>query len=510
MDDRTDQELLQEYVERRSEPAFTELVRRHLDLVYSAAFRMTAEAHAAQDVTQAVFLALAQNAARLNTHPVLAGWLHTTARNLAAKTVRSAVRRQFHEQEAAAMNQLLSAETDPPWASIAPHLDAVLGELSDVERDAILLRYFEKKSASEIGARIGITAEAAQKRVSRAVERLREVFAKRGISVGAGGLIALITANAVQGAPAGLAATISTAALAGAVFSKSTLIAATTKTVAMTTLQKSIIAATAVVLAGSGVYQARHASQLRTRLETIQQEQAPLTEQIQQLRQERDDTSNKLAEASERVATLSAEIARINPEVVKLRAETARLRTASQGQPGVRSGGQTVAAGGAATGDVTQMIQSAWQLCQSGKLAEAIPAFEAATQVDPKNPDAWNGLGWATFNSGKKDQAEKAFQQAVELTPEHPAALNGLGQLYLSEKKYPEAEQYLLKAGPKAPAAWFGLARLYLLQDRFDDAEKWAQTIVDSGQGDETSRAMLKAAKDKKVSDGLRLMIEPR
>ncbi len=98
----------------------------------------------------------------------------------------------------------------------------------------------------------------------------------------------------------------------------------------------------------------------------------------------------------------------------------------------------------------------------------------------------------------------------MELTPEHPAALNGLGQLYLSEKKYPEAEQYLLKAGPKAPAAWFGLARLYLLQDRFDDAEKWAQTIVDSGQGDETSRAMLKAAKDKKVSDGLRLMIEPR
>src|SRR5215472_9636551 len=188
MENWTDQQLLGEYAGRRSEPAFTELVRRHIDLVHSAAFRMTCEPHAAQDVTQGVFLALAQDAARLANHPVLSGWLHTTARNLAAKTVRSAVRRQVREQEAAAMNQLLSAETDPPWAPIAPHLDAALGELNDAERDALLLRYFEKKSAPEIASQIGISAEAAQKRVSRAVERLRELFAKRGISAGTGGL----------------------------------------------------------------------------------------------------------------------------------------------------------------------------------------------------------------------------------------------------------------------------------------------------------------------------------
>jgi RNA polymerase sigma factor (sigma-70 family) len=509
VDNLSDQELLQEYAGRRSEPAFAELVRRYIDLVYSAAFRMTGEAHAAQDVTQAVFLALARSAGRLATHPVLSGWLHTTARNLAAKTVRSAVRRHFHEQEAATMNQLLSAETEPPWASIAPHLDAALGELNDSERDAILLRYFEKKSAPEIASQIGVSPEAAQKRVSRAVDRLRELFSKRGISVGAGGLAALITAHAVQGAPVGLAATISAAALAGAVVSNSTIIAATTKTVAMTTMQKTILAATAAVLAGGGVYQARHASQLRTRVEALQQEQTPLTEQIQQLRQERDETSNRLAEASERIAALSSQVARLNPEVLKLRAETARLRGTSQPQMALRPSVHDQATD-TAIGDGTEMIQAAWQLCQSGKLAEAISAFEAATKANPKNPEAWNGLGWATFNSGKKAEAEKAFEQAVDLTPEHPAALNGLGQLYLSEKKYAEAEQYLLKAGPKAPAAWFGLTRLYLLQDRFDEAEKWARTIVDSGQGDETSRAMLKAAKDKKVSDGLRLMIEPR
>jgi Flp pilus assembly protein TadD len=143
-------------------------------------------------------------------------------------------------------------------------------------------------------------------------------------------------------------------------------------------------------------------------------------------------------------------------------------------------------------------------------MAEAIPAFDTATKLDPKNPEAWNGLGWANFRSGKTAEAEKAFQQAVEVQPDHPAALNGLGQMYLSEKKYTEAEQYLLKAGSKAPAAWYGLARLYLLQDKFEDAERWAQTLVDSGQGDESARAMLKAAKDKRVSDGLRLTIEPQ
>ena len=179
----TDQQLLRDYAERRSEAAFAELVRRHVDLVHSAAGRLTGDAHSAADVTQAVFLALAQNAARLSRHPVLSGWLHTTARNLAAKTVRTAARRQFREQEAAAMNPPSTNENEPLWEDIAPHLDAALGELNDAERDAILLRYFEKKSAPEIAALIGTSTAAAQKRVTRAVERLRESFSRRGVAI---------------------------------------------------------------------------------------------------------------------------------------------------------------------------------------------------------------------------------------------------------------------------------------------------------------------------------------
>jgi RNA polymerase sigma factor (sigma-70 family) len=211
----TDPQLLREYTERRSEAAFAELVRRHVDFVYSAALRMVRDAHLAEDVTQGVFVALAQNARQLAARPVLSGWLHRTAQNLAANAVRSDVRRRAREQEAAVMNELLATEPDAVWEHIAPHLDAALGDLSEPDRDAVLLRYFERKSAREIAQTLGTSEEAAQKRVSRAVERLREFFAKRGVTIGASGLAVAITANAVQAAPAGLAATLSIAGTGG-------------------------------------------------------------------------------------------------------------------------------------------------------------------------------------------------------------------------------------------------------------------------------------------------------
>jgi tetratricopeptide (TPR) repeat protein len=151
-----------------------------------------------------------------------------------------------------------------------------------------------------------------------------------------------------------------------------------------------------------------------------------------------------------------------------------------------------------------------WRLWQGGRPAEAIEKFERAVSLDATNTGAWNGLGWASFNSGKPAEAEKAFQRVIALEAGHPAALNGLGQVYLAQKKFAEAESYLLKASPKAPAAWHGLARLYLLQGNFEQAERWAKNLVDSGQADDLARRMLEAARDKKVSEGLRMMIEPQ
>ena len=160
-------------------------------------------------------------------------------------------------------------------------------------------------------------------------------------------------------------------------------------------------------------------------------------------------------------------------------------------------------------GDAAQLAQEGWHLWQARKLAEAEAKFQQAVQFAPSDANAWNGLGWAQFNAGKSGEAEKAFQKVISIEPSHPAALNGLGQIYLSQRKYDDAEKYLLRAAPQAPAAWYGLARLYLLEGKFEQAEKYAQNIVDSGQADDTAKKMLEAANAKKLSEGLRLLIEP-
>ena len=332
MNDWTDQQLLREYAERDAEAAFTELVRRHVDVVHSAAFRMTGEAHSAQDVTQAVFLALAQNAARLAHHPVLSGWLHTTARNLAAKDVRAATRRQNHEQEAATMHSLLANEPGVPWETIAPHLDAALGDLKDIERDAVLLRYFERKSAREMADILGTSEEAVQKRVGRAVEKLRQFFSKRKITIGAGGLTILISANAVQSAPAGLAAMISTSALAGTAVSTATAATTATQTIAVTTLQKVLFTATIATLAAAGMYEGRQAAQLRSQVQEIQRQQAPLAGQIAVLRAENEKFSNqiiRIQEASDLSQAQRGELSQLRRQIPAVQinpGEIARLK----------------------------------------------------------------------------------------------------------------------------------------------------------------------------------------
>jgi RNA polymerase sigma factor (sigma-70 family) len=256
---------------------------------------MVRDTHLAEDVTQGVFVAASQNARQLVDCSVLPGWLHRTTQNLAANTVRSDVRRRTREQEAALMNELLSAHPDASWEHIAPHLDAALGQLDDPDRDAVLLRYFENHDLRSIGATLGISDDAAQKRVSRAVDRLREFFAKRGVTIGASGLAVVISANAVQAAPVGLAVAISAAAVLAGTTLATTATVAATKAIVMTTLQKTVITATIAILAGAGIYEARQASQLRDQVQTLQQQQAPLAELAAQLNRALANATNQMA-----------------------------------------------------------------------------------------------------------------------------------------------------------------------------------------------------------------------
>jgi RNA polymerase sigma factor (sigma-70 family) len=324
VNDRTDQQLLREYAEYSSEEAFAEIVRRHVDLVHSAALRMVRDADLAKDVTQSVFASLACRARELESHPVLSGWLHRTARNLAVKTVRSEVRRRLREKESAAMNELHTAESADVWTEIAPHLDSAIDELADSDRDAVLLRYFERKSSREMALRLGTSEEAAQKRVDRAVERLRKLFARRGVGAGAGALVAAVSTYAVQASPVGLVESISTATIGTAATGATAAIAA--KTIAMTTLQKTIATITVAAALGVGVYHARQASDLRAEADEMRRQHAPLTNQLGQLIRERDQVGHQIAALGEENERLKEE----KGELLKLRREVARRRNESQ------------------------------------------------------------------------------------------------------------------------------------------------------------------------------------
>ena len=162
--------------------------------------------------------------------------------------------------------------------------------------------------------------------------------------------------------------------------------------------------------------------------------------------------------------------------------------------------------------EVMQLNQQGWQLIQAQNFAWAIAKFQQAIELAheaPDNANAWNGLGWAQFNSGNSAAAETSFKKALTLVPDHAGVLNGLGQIYLSLRKFDDAEKFLLQAAPNAPAAWFGLARLYLLEGKFEQAEIWAQKVVDSGQADEIAKKILEAAKQKNLGAELRRLIEP-
>src|SRR4051812_20566921 len=134
-----DAQLLRCYAEEKSDAAFAELVRRYLDLVYSAALRQVGgDVHRAQDVAQVVFTALARKAGSLTAHPVLAGWLYTATQHAAAKVIRSEVRRHEREQEALAMSETFSPDAATiDWAHLRPVLDAAMSELGDSDREAV-------------------------------------------------------------------------------------------------------------------------------------------------------------------------------------------------------------------------------------------------------------------------------------------------------------------------------------------------------------------------------------
>jgi RNA polymerase sigma factor (sigma-70 family) len=285
-----DMQLLRDYASRNSEDAFATLVSRHLDLVYSAALRHVGNHHQAQEISQAVFVILARKAGSLSAGTVLAGWLFRTARLTAANYLRSEIRRARREQEAY-MQSNPTDNTGERWPEVAPALNDVIDSLREKERNAIVLRYLQGKDYREVTAVLGGSAEAAQMRVSRALEKMRKLFARRGVVTSVAALAGMMAAQGAQAAPIGVAATVSAAAIHGATLSASTLsvVEGTLKLMAWTKVKFAVGAGVVALLAcqyHQNAVQARQVDAARETLERNRQTFAAQEGQIAALEQQ--------------------------------------------------------------------------------------------------------------------------------------------------------------------------------------------------------------------------------
>jgi RNA polymerase sigma factor (sigma-70 family) len=258
-----DSALLRQFAQTKSHAAFRDLAGRYTNLVYASALTRLRDAHAAQDVTQVVFLTLALKAKDLRPDTSLPGWLFTTTRYVAARYQRGEHRRQEREMRAFEQHQLHQPEAPSAvWEELQPHLAVALDSLSGADREAVLLRFYRQASHRQIAEQLRITENAAEKRVRKALDKMRQLFAKKGVTLSVAALAGGLTASA-SAAPVGFAGVVSGAVLTG---TGGTLAATETLILAKGALKAmfiakvktvSLTAAACLIVAGTGIVAAK-------------------------------------------------------------------------------------------------------------------------------------------------------------------------------------------------------------------------------------------------------------
>jgi len=280
-----DSALLRSFAAHRRQEDFTELVNRHLGLVYRAALRRTnGDAHLAEDIAQQVFTELARSASSVQHHPVPAGWLYVATRHAASNAMRSERRRREREREAAVVNAPPSpSESEADWEHLRPQLDRVMDELPERDRHAVLLRFFANRPFAEIGEALHLSENAARMHVERVLERLRSALERRGISSTAAALAALLADQAATAAPAGLASSVTSSALAGAATAGTTIPLYLISLMSTTKATLGIAGVIICIAVGTAVYEANVARKAQAALEISVQNCARLRRETARL-----------------------------------------------------------------------------------------------------------------------------------------------------------------------------------------------------------------------------------
>jgi RNA polymerase sigma factor (sigma-70 family) len=413
------QRLLADYVTNGSEPAFRELVTRYVDLVYSAAVRLVGgDTHLAQDVAQTVFVDLARKARTLPRDVMLGGWLHRDTCFVASKAMRGERRRQFRERQAVAMNEIPD-HSEANLARVAPILDEAINQLGEEDRTAIVMRFFEQRDLRSVGEALGSSENAAQKRVSRALEELRMLLKHRGIAFSAVALGTALAGETVTAVPAGLAVTISNTALAGAVAGTGTTLTLL-KFMTMTNFKLGIGALVAAGAITTFVIQRQAQEKLRGENESLRQ-------QITQLQSDKESLSRRASPATP-TPHLPAPQMQAAPRPADLQSTNLYLQlrkdgkvpklTAEQVEAYLKSNQRNAAINDISTPEMLDFCQRQYKDLWQKRFAEDL-AMVLADMGHPINAEHMVSLTLIDSKTGERKSIERA-----NMTKENRQAIN--------------------------------------------------------------------------------------
>lgn len=368
-----DSELLRRYVDERSETAFTEVVERHVNLVYSAALReVGGNTASAEDLSQAVFTELARQAGKLRRHPALAGWLYTTVRRVAANWRRSQERRA--KRELAAHNMMNEgpspAATDALWQELRPVLDDAMHELREADRTAVVLRFFEDRSLKQVGEALGVNENAARMRVDRALDKLRRLLALRGVTSTAASLAATLAAGAVIEAPAGLAAGIASTATAAATATSLSTSVTLLKIMSTTQIKAGLAGLILVTAVAVPTWQQTRIQRLVAESQQLHAQAAqlaPLQAEVGRLRAVEVDRG-ELARLRAAEPELKAEVLRLRAAVTEAQNKARAAAATSPVPPADGGGGEGAAVAGGVAGGMQAMVKGVLEQQLMGRL----------------------------------------------------------------------------------------------------------------------------------------------
>ncbi|HAV62016.1 MAG TPA: hypothetical protein DCY13_06590, partial [Verrucomicrobiales bacterium] len=425
----SDRELLQAFLGSKSEEAFRQLVGRHLPMVLGTARRMLANEQAAEEVAQNTFALLARKARSLTPEQSLGGWLHRAARNECLHVQRAEGRRRQREETAATMNAIDESETPP---ELLGDLEEALEELAPDEHDALVLRYLEDRKLHEVGAELGVSADAARMRVNRALDRLRAIFEQRGISVSAGALTAALAGQAAVSVPAGMSAAIATTVL-----TQSTAAAATAgggTVTAWLTLKSAAVVTGVVAVTSAGLI-------------WYQQDREPETPAAAQ---------TAIAAATPAVAPAST------PTTAQPAGSVTGAGNSSPGEQPVNAAIPTAGTEEPPTPEAKRLVDDAWGLIERRQFEDAIERLNAAIELSPRFPDAYLFRGNAHEGAEKLQEALADHKKAAELRPTYKQAWFEQSRIYDRLEQYDLAIRAATKAieiDPEFWQAWLGRGR---------------------------------------------------